>query len=97
MCCAHWYPGDMPISSHEAVLYHIVLQGELDPSWSEEFGGLSIEHSGRADGQIVSTLSGKLVDQAALYGVLNLAYSLGMPILCVLILGKADLHASGRS
>ena len=42
---AHWYSGDMPISSHEAVLYHIVLQGELDHSWSEEFGGLSIEHT----------------------------------------------------
>lgn len=93
---AHWYSGDMPISSHEAVLYHIVLQGELDHSWSEEFGGLSIEHT-RADGQIISTLSGKLVDQAALYGVLNLAYSLGIPILCVLILGKADLDASSRS
>ncbi len=94
---AHWYSGDMPISSYEAVLYHIELQGELDHSWSEEFGGLSIEHSRRADGQIVSTLSGKLVDQAALYGVLNLAYSLGIPILCVLILDKADLDASSRS
>jgi hypothetical protein len=94
---AHWYSGDMPISSYEAVLYHIELQGELDHSWSEEFRGLSIEHSRRADGQIVSALSGKFVDQAALYGVLNLAYSLGMPILCIHFLGKADPHASSKS
>lgn len=79
------------------MLYRIELQGELDHNWSEEFGGLSIEHSRRADGQIVSTLSGKLADQAALYGVLNLAYSFDMPVLCVLFLGKADLHAGSRS
>ena len=93
---AHWYSGDMPISSHEAVLYHIELQGELDHSWSENWRLVHRAQPPRQR-QIVSTLSGKLVDQAALYGVLNLAYSLGIPILCVLILGKADLDADDQS
>jgi hypothetical protein len=78
---------------HESAHYRIELQGAMDRSWAAELGGLSVEHSRRADGQIVTTLSGKLADQAALAGVLNLAYMLGMPVLSVLLLDNADGHA----
>ena len=57
--------------------YHIRVQGHLDPSWQERFGGLRIEQ------QEVGTtlLSGTLPDQAALHGVLLQIIRLGLTLL----------------
>ena len=57
--------------------YHIRVQGHLDPSWQERFGGLRIEQ------QEVGTtlLSGMLPDQAALHGVLLQIIRLGLTLL----------------
>lgn len=87
----------MPIGIDEAVLYRIELQGELDPSWSAEFRGLTIERSRGAGGQVVTTMTGEVADQAALTGVLNLAYALHMPVLSVTCLGRRDTPAAGKS
>jgi hypothetical protein len=81
----------MPLARHEAAIYRIDLQGELDHSWSEEMGGLSIQLVHRPGGEVLTQLSGTLPDQAALAGVLNLACSLGMPVLLVQYLGTSDL------
>jgi hypothetical protein len=42
---------------------------------------IATEHVG--DQQCITTLSGSVVDQAALMGVLNLAYDLGLVLLSV--------------
>ena len=57
--------------------YHIRVQGHLDPSWQDRFGGLRIEQ------QEVGTtlLSGTLPDQAALHGVLLQIIRLGLTLL----------------
>ena len=57
--------------------YVLRVQGHLDPSWSDRFGGLRIEQ------QAVSTtlLSGTLPDQAALHGVLLQIIRLGLTLL----------------
>ena len=47
--------------------YHIRVKGHLQPEWSEWFDGLTI--SWEEHGETV--LSGQVVDQAALHGVLN--------------------------
>jgi hypothetical protein len=45
----------------------IVVNGQLDPNWSEWLEGLTITHNDK--GQTV--ISGRVRDQAALYGILT--------------------------
>lgn len=59
--------------------YEIRVQGHLDQHWSEWFDGLAITYDG--DGNTV--LSGPLVDEAALHGVLIKVRDLALPLLAV--------------
>ena len=59
--------------------YEIRVQGYLDQRWSEWFDGLAITYDG--DGNTV--LSGPLVDEAALHGVLIKVRDLALPLLAV--------------
>lgn len=59
--------------------YEIRVRGQLDTSWSEWFGGMQIEHVGQTE----TVLSGRVRDQAALYGILNKLRSLGLDLLDV--------------
>jgi FAD/FMN-containing dehydrogenase len=63
--------------------YRIRALGTLDASWSDYLSGLSIRHCQEADGAHVTTLDGRLVDQAALIGVLNHIYDLGLSLFSV--------------
>ena len=60
--------------------YQIQVPGELDKSWSDWIGSLTIAVSSEADGPPVTTLTGTL-DQAALQSVLRRLYSLGLPLI----------------
>ena len=62
--------------------YRIQVQGHLGQNWVDYLGGLSISVGGEPD-RAVTTLSGKVLDQAALFGILNSLYDLGYPLLCV--------------
>ena len=57
--------------------YHIRVQGHLDPSWQDRFGGLRIEQQEAG----TTLLSGTLPDQAALHGVLLQIMRLGLTLL----------------
>jgi hypothetical protein len=63
--------------------YRIRVQGFLDESWSENLGGLSITTSSREAQGAVTTLVGRLRDQAELFGVLHTLYELHLSILSV--------------
>ena len=63
--------------------YQIKVRGSLDKSWSNQLGGIAIEPATMADETPITILHGKLVDQAALFGVLNSLYGLGFPIISV--------------
>jgi hypothetical protein len=63
--------------------YRIQVQGYLDNSWSDRLWGMRIAKSNRAGQVPVTTLVGRLRDQAALIGVLNILYELHLPILSV--------------
>ena len=63
--------------------YRIRIQGYLDESWSDRLGGMTISTAQSGDEAPVTTLEGKLVDQAALGGVLSTVYDLGCPLLSV--------------
>ena len=57
--------------------YVIRVQGHLDPSWQDRFGGLCLEQQEAG----TTLLSGPLPDQAALYGVLLQLIRLGLVLL----------------
>ena len=65
---------------HEPRLYEIRLKGHLDTRWTDWFEGLSLTHV--SDG--TTMLSGPVVDQAALYGVLRKVRDLGLPLVSVI-------------
>ena len=59
--------------------YQITVKGHLNPNWDDWFDGLTI--TALPNGTTV--ISGPVVDQAALYGVLRKVRDLGMPLLSV--------------
>ena len=63
--------------------YRIEVEGYLAKSWSDRFAGMRITTRKRADQTTVSTLVGRLRDQAELSGVLNSLYGLHLSILKV--------------
>jgi hypothetical protein len=60
--------------------YRIRVHGRLGPEWAVWFEGLTL--SWQEPDQTV--LSGQIVDQAALHGILNTIRDLGLPLLEVL-------------
>ncbi len=58
-------------------IYQIRVKGYLDQERSSWFDGLTITHNEHGE----TILSGTLVDQAALYGVLLKIRDLGLPLL----------------
>jgi len=60
-------------------LFEIRIKGHLADRWAEWFGGLTINLEENGD----TLLSGPLVDQAALHGLLRKVRDLGMPLLSV--------------
>lgn len=65
---------------HEPEQYEIRLKGYLDARWAEWFEGMNLAHE--SDG--TTLLSGLVVDQAALYGLLRKVRDLGLPLLSVM-------------
>jgi len=63
--------------------YQIRVPGELDESWSDWTGGMTITVEIGGDGPPVTTLTGT-IDQAALQGLLRRLYSLGLPLISVI-------------
>jgi hypothetical protein len=59
--------------------YEIRIKGHLDDQWADWFGGLSI----RLEENGSTLLSGPVVDQSALYGLLKKVRDLGMTLVSV--------------
>jgi hypothetical protein len=69
----------LPEYHDEFGLYEIRLKGHLDDRWSDWFGGLTITLEDNGD----TLLTGLVVDQAALHGLLKKVRDLGMPLVSV--------------
>jgi hypothetical protein len=61
--------------------YRIYVQGALDARWLRDYVDMRIERMADANDQVVTQLTGELVDQSALIGVLSLICGLGAPVL----------------
>jgi hypothetical protein len=70
---------DPKIDSARPVIYQIRIKGQLDSQWTDWFGGLTITLGEDGD----TLLTGPVVDQAALYGLLKKVRDLGLPLLAV--------------
>ncbi|HEU0000425.1 MAG TPA: hypothetical protein VFQ36_05980 [Ktedonobacteraceae bacterium] len=64
----------------QSMVYQIRIKGHLDREWTDWFGGLTITLEDNSD----TLLTGPVVDQAALYGVLKKVRDLGVPLLSVI-------------
>jgi len=64
---------------HEPGLYEIRIKGHLDDRWSDWFEGLTITLEDNGD----TLLTGMVIDQAALHGLLKKVRNLGLPLLSV--------------
>ena len=62
--------------------YQIKVPGELDESWADWGGQMSIMVESKGDDPPVTILIGT-IDQAALQGLLRRLYSLGLPLISV--------------
>jgi hypothetical protein len=69
--------------------YEIRLKGHLDARWAARFEGLTITR----DDNGTTRLTGPIVDQAALHGVLKRVRDLGTPLLSVTRVEPAQAEA----
>ena len=67
------------INPGQPMVYQIRIKGHLGRQWTNWFGGLSITLESNGD----TLLTGSVVDQAALHGLLKKVRDLGMPLLSV--------------
>ena len=72
----------------QAVIYQIRVKGHLACEWTDWFEGLTISLEENGD----TLLTGPVVDQAALYGLLKKVRDLGVPLVSVspMELGQAN-------
>jgi len=73
---------------YEPGIYEIRIKGHLDDQWSDWFEGLTITLEENGD----TLLTGPVIDQAALHGLLKKVRDLGMPLVSVSPIehGQAD-------
>ena len=72
------------------MIYQIRIKGHLGPQWAGWFEGLTV--SLETDGETL--LSGPVVDQAALYGLLRKLRDVGLPLISVTRANPAQADVS---
>ena len=63
----------------EPGLYVICIKGHLDARWADRFGGMTITLAENGE----TLLTGPVIDQAALHGLLKKVRDLGLPLVSV--------------
>ena len=74
----------------QRVVYQIRIKGQLDSQWTDWFEGLTITLEDNGD----TLLTGPVVDQAALHGLLKKVRDLGMPLVSVSPVEPGQAEAS---
>ena len=62
-----------------ATIYNIRIEGCLDGVWSDWFDGMAIQHEPSGE----TSITGPVRDQAALIGLINRIYDLGLVLISV--------------
>jgi hypothetical protein len=76
----------------QPMVYQIRIEGHLGREWTDWFGGLAITALDNGE----TLLTGSVVDQAALYGLLKKVRDVAMPLISVVCVkaGQADVSDS---
>ena len=78
----------------ETFLYQIRIVGQLDEEWTDWFSGFSVNHEGKK----ITELTGSVIDQSALFGVLKKIRDLGLQLISVnRIESRISDHSTRRS
>jgi hypothetical protein len=75
---------------YEPGFYEIRIKGHLADRWVNWFGGLTITLEDNGD----TLLTGPVIDQAALFGLLRKVRDLGMPLISVICVQPDQADAS---
>ncbi len=70
---------EMVNSQDQPEVYEIVVYGHLDQDWSDWLEGLTVFQKNNGE----TLLTGPIIDQAALHGILNKIQDLGLPLISV--------------
>ncbi len=70
------------IQLEQSGIYEIQVQGRISQHWLNYFENLAVSVSGK-DGTAITTITGTVIDQADLHGLLQKLYSLGFVLLKV--------------
>ena len=63
--------------------YRIRIQGYLDNTWANQLGGMTFTNHLTSQEPVVTVLTGQMMDQTELFGVLSQLYGLGCPLIPV--------------
>lgn len=78
---------DRHLEGDKPYLYEFQVEGVLDDCWADWFNGLSIQHHRRTGTLPVTVLTGPIVDQVALHGILAKIRDLNLKLISVRKLG----------
>jgi hypothetical protein len=70
---------DLKTDPSQQMVYQIRVKGHLGSQWTDWFGGLTVTLEDNGE----TLLTGPVVDQAALHGLLKKVRDLGMPLVSV--------------
>ena len=81
-----------PLKLISPAKYRIRIQGYLDNTWASQFGELTFTNHLASRQPLVTVLTGQVMDQGELLGILSQLYSLGFPLLSVECLEIHDIE-----
>ena len=67
----------------EQATYQIQVEGRISERWAHWFEDMAMTVHEEAEAPAITTLTGPVTDQAALAGLLQKLYTLGLPLLLV--------------
>ena len=76
----------------QPMVYQIRLKGHLGREWADWFEGLTITALNNGE----TLLTGAVVDQAALYGLIRKVRDVGLPLLSVVCMKPGQAEAKAR-
>ena len=77
----------------QTMVYQIRIKGHLGSQWTDWFGGMTVTLEKNGD----TLLTGPVVDQAALHGLLRKVSNLGIPLVSVILIEPMKDNASNTN